>query len=116
MHTALAEHEIREERTAGLADHAARRKNVRESADCFGYERFVPNEEDLVSARQSFLCCAAESCEIADAIAAGSSLAVSVADSSTTSTNAPMTRRRRRSLPRPSTIRAAACRAPRRSH
>jgi hypothetical protein len=79
-HTTLAEHAIREERIAVLADRAARRKYVRERADCFGYERFVPNEEDLISARQSFLCYAAGSCAVVDAIAAGSSLAVSVVE------------------------------------
>ena len=48
MHAALAEHEIREERITVLADRAARRKHVRERADCFGgYERFAPNEGGL---------------------------------------------------------------------
>jgi len=80
VHTALAEREIREERIAVLADRAARRTHAQVRADCFGYERFVPNEEDLISARQSFLCCAAESCEVVDSTAAGSSLAVIVAE------------------------------------
>ena len=80
VHTALAEREIREERIAVLADRAARRTHAQVRADCFGYGRFVPNEEDLISARQSFLCCAAESCEVVGSIAAGSSLAVIVAE------------------------------------
>ena len=80
VHKALAEQEIRDERVAVLADRVARRQHTRERADCFGYERFVPSEEDLISARRSFLSCAAESCEVISAIAAGSSLAVTITD------------------------------------
>ena len=53
VHTALAEREIREERIAVIADRAVRWTHARVRADCFGYERFVPDEEDLISARQS---------------------------------------------------------------
>ena len=54
VHTALAEREIREERIAVIADRAVRWTHARRvRADCFGYERFVPDEEDLISARQS---------------------------------------------------------------
>ena len=76
----LAEKEIRDNRTAILADRKTRRASCRARADALGHEWFVPFEVDLLETCAVLAVTLAESCRAVDELAADRALAIAAVE------------------------------------